>query len=120
MQPNPFAPPPPSVARPVPQGTPFLHVVAATGIWYALVIAANTGAALAKGTGWSGVAPALIVGGILFVITTTVTWLILMRKRLNAWALVALTVPIYIAVAMVIGAIIGGFRGVYLFLLAQM
>ncbi|NGY63954.1 hypothetical protein G7043_34040 [Lentzea sp. NEAU-D13] len=38
LQPNPFAPPPPSMARPAPQGTP-------------VVIAAYTGAALAKGTG---------------------------------------------------------------------
>ncbi|WP_143466861.1 hypothetical protein [Lentzea kentuckyensis] len=108
------------MTRPVPQGTPFLHVAAATGIWYALIIAANTGATLAKGTGWGGVMPALIVGGILFVIATPLMWLFLMRKRLGAWALVPLAVPIYLAVALVISAIVGGFRGVYLFLLSQM
>ena len=120
MQPNPFAAPPPSKARAVPQGTPFGHVAAATGAWYAVVIAGYTGAALAKGTGWSGVVPALVVGGILFVITTVVTWLILMKTRLKAWALVTITVPIYIGVVIVVFVITGGIRGFYEALLNRM
>lgn len=122
MQPNPFAPPPPPppTTRPVPEGTPFPHVAAAAGAWYAVVIAAYASVALEKGTGWDGVTPALVVGGILFVMTTVVTWLILMKRRVRAWALVLLAVPIYIAMAMVIGAITGGLRGIYLFMLNQM
>lgn len=70
-----------------------------------MIIASPVARALNKRTGWDDVVPALVDGGILFVVTTTVTWLILLRRRLKAWTLIPFTVPIYIAVAIVIGLI---------------
>lgn len=85
-----------------------------------MIIAAYVSKALEKQTGWDGLVPALVVGGILFVMSTVVTWLILMKRRLKLWTLIPFTVPIYIAVAIVIGSITGGLRGVYVFMLNQM
>ncbi|MGW6931521.1 hypothetical protein ACWGE0_15820 [Lentzea sp. NPDC054927] len=87
------------------EGTPFLHVAAGAGIWYLVIVARSIVGALNTRTGWDGVVPALVDGGILFAVTTTVTWLILLRRRLKAWTLIPFTVPIYIAVAIVIGLI---------------
>lgn len=112
MQPNPSAPPPPAKTRPVAGGTPFLHVAAAAGAWYLVSIASAVIGALNTRTGWDDVAPALVNGGILFAVTTIVTWLILLKRRLKAWTLIPFTVPIYIAVAIVIGFITDGLPSV--------
>lgn len=114
MQPNPFAPPP--SARAVTKGTPFLHCAAGASIWYIALIVAFIAAAVKTGAGLGNLVPALVIGAVFWVMTTTITWLVLMRSRVQPWALIPLTVPIYVLVWIVLNGIVGAFKNVFMVL----
>ncbi|MFI6099748.1 hypothetical protein ACIA8G_29675 [Lentzea sp. NPDC051213] len=116
MQPSPFAPPPMQQVR---KGTPFLHCAAGASIWYAALIAAFVAITLKTQSGWGNLVPALLIGGVFWVITTTVTWLVLMKVRVQQWVLIPLTLPIYLAVWFVLYVIVGGLSNLYMMLLSR-
>ncbi|MFC3895935.1 hypothetical protein ACFOWZ_31050 [Lentzea rhizosphaerae] len=114
MQPTPFAPPP---SPPAKKGTPLLHCAAGASIWYIAWIVTVVVANVRTQSEWDNLAPALVIGGVFWVITTVVTWLILMRAKIAPWVLIPLTIPVYLVVWMVIYGIIGAIKNVYLMLL---
>ncbi|RAS65673.1 hypothetical protein C8D87_104224 [Lentzea atacamensis] len=116
MQPNPFAPPP--SRQPVRKGTPFLHCAAGAFIWYIALIVAFLAAALKTRAGLVNLLPALVIGAVFWVLASTITWLILMRTRVQPWVLIPLTVPIYVLVWIVVGGLMGAFANVYAVLIS--
>jgi hypothetical protein len=50
---------------------------------------------------------ALLVGAAFWGITSTVTWLILLKKRIQPWVLIFVTLPVYLVVWMFLNGVMG-------------
>jgi hypothetical protein len=116
LQTNSLAPAPST--QPVKKGTPFLHCAAGASFWYIALVAVVAAIAMTPRAGLGDVLLALTIGAVLWILTTTATWLILLRTRVRTWVLIPLTAPVYVLVGMVIGALAVPFMNVYLALVS--
>lgn len=113
----PTAPPPPMPPPPTRRGTPFLHCLAGASIWYLAYIAAHVAVGLKTGTQLQIVA-ALFVGAVLWLPTSAIMWLILLRARIQPWVLIFVSLPIYIVVWVLTNGIMGALSRVLWYLLS--
>lgn len=95
MQSLPHAPPPPPQEQPVKKGTPFRHCLAGASVWYAAFVVVFVIIGVKSGFKFWNLVPALLVGAALWGITSTVTWLILLKARIKPWVLIFVTLPVY-------------------------
>ncbi|MFS8095867.1 hypothetical protein LFM09_01900 [Lentzea alba] len=109
----PSAPPPPLPPPPVKRGTPFLHCAAGASIWYFALIAAYVAVGLKTGSGLGQLGAALLVGAVLYLPTTVIMWLCLLRARLQPWVLIFVSLPIYFVVWVLANGTMGALRVVF-------
>ncbi|MDX8053193.1 hypothetical protein SK571_27765 [Lentzea sp. BCCO 10_0798] len=93
-----FPAPPPAVRR----GTPFLHCMAGAAVWYVASITVQVIVAYRTGYGAGGLRGALVGGGIIWLLTALVTWLIALKVRIKPWVLIFLTLPLYLALSFLV------------------
>ncbi|MEV6711729.1 hypothetical protein AB0M48_06735 [Lentzea sp. NPDC051208] len=94
------APPPPAPA--VRRGTPFLHCLAGAAVWYVASITVQVIVAHRTGHSAGGLRGALVGGGIIWLLTALVTWLIALRVRIKPWVLIFLTLPFYFVLSFLV------------------
>lgn len=106
MQPLPYAPPPPTQEQPVKKGTQFLHCLAGASVWYVAFVFVVGFIAVRSGFGFWNLVPVLLIGAALWGITSTVTWLILLKARIKPWVLIFVTLPVYPVVWIVLSGLV--------------
>ncbi|RDI18291.1 hypothetical protein [Lentzea flaviverrucosa] len=111
-----FPAPPPS-APVVKRGTPLAHCAAGASIWYAALITVYVVASVRTGSGLGQLGAAFLVGALLFVPTTFVTWLILSKVRIKPWVVIFVTLPIYFVVWVLVSGFMGALGAVFRMLL---
>lgn len=107
-----FPAPPPS-APPVQRGTPLAHCAAGASVWYVALITAYVIIALRTGAGLGQIVPALLVGALLFGVTTFTTYLILLRVKIKPWLLIFVTLLIYFVTWSLISGVMGALGAVF-------
>lgn len=106
MQPLPYAPPPPP-HQPVKKGTPFLHCLAGASVWYVAFVVVFGIIAVKFGLKFWNFVPAVLVGAAIWGITSTLTWLILLKARIQPWVLIFVSIPVYLVVWMFLSGLMG-------------
>ncbi|WP_434441312.1 hypothetical protein [Lentzea sp. E54] len=108
-------PAPPQPGQPSRKGTPFTHCAAAAAVWYAAFTVAHV-AALGSGLGVTELLVALLIGLLHWAPTTVVTWLVLMRVRLQPWVVIIVVLPVFVVVWVLLQGVMGALSRVYGFL----
>ncbi|NKE57204.1 hypothetical protein FXN61_10310 [Lentzea sp. PSKA42] len=107
-----FPAPPPS-AQSVNRGTPFTHCAAGASIWFVALVTVYVVAGVRTGAGLGQLGIALAIGAVLWAPTTVITWLMLMKVRLQPWVLIFVTLPVYLVVWMLVSGIMGALGNVF-------
>jgi hypothetical protein len=84
------------------RGTPFLHCVAGAAVWYVASITVQVIVAHRTGYGAGGLRGVLVGGGIIWLLTALVTWLIALKVRIKPWVLIILTLPLYLVLSFLV------------------